>query len=79
MTGFENLLYKHTGNVKSVISIIYKDLGGKIWDTSANFQKAWDRDCPPGDITGQWSRIWSYLCKSKSQYVCTQQFKILSR
>lgn len=80
ITGFENLLYKHMGNVKGVTSIIYKDLGGKLWNTPAAFQRASDRDCPPTDSAKRWSKLWSsYLCKNKSPNVRVEQFKILSR
>lgn len=80
MTGFELLIFENKVNEKGMISIIYKDLGKKMWDIPVAFQKAWDKDCPTADITMRWVKIWSsYLCKSKSHYIRLQHFKILSR
>lgn len=80
MAGFENLLNKPGPSIWGVISVIYKDLGGKMWDTPAPFQKAWDKDCVPVDSEKRWKKIWSSsLYKSKSQYVRVQHFKLLSR
>lgn len=80
MTGFENFLSEYNGSDKGVISLIYKDLGNKQWETPANFQRAWDRDCSEGATTNRWSKVWtSFLCKKKSLYARVQQYKIISR
>lgn len=80
LTGFEQILYKPLPGVCGLIATIYKDLGRKMWDSPASFQKAWDKDCKPEDSESRWNKVWSsFLYKSKSQYIRLQRYKMLSR